>query len=174
MPNDRADPVGEFDAFGLARGSRATALAARCAPSNLAANLSIHGGRWIFSDRFHFDFDLDLIADQKSAGFQGHIPVQAEVFAIDLCFGGEPRNGLAIWTVAHTIERDVQGNFARLSANGEVAGHREVVAWTRYARADEGDGWVRGDVEEVGRAEVFVSLRIAGDQRRHVNLGFDG
>src|SRR5262249_27456948 len=58
--------------------------------------------------------------------------------------------------------------------DGEVAGHGEVVPRTRDPLAFEGNGWMVVDVEEVWRAEVFVSLRIAGDQRRDVDFGLDG
>src|SRR5262249_61112686 len=102
-----------------------------------------------------------------------HIPVQTEILAIDVRFGSEPCNRLAERIGAHTVEGSVERDLTRLSADGEVSGHREVVARTRDTLAFEGDGWMVGDVEEVWRAEVFVSLWITGDERGDVDFGLD-
>src|SRR5215467_1779395 len=165
---------------------RSTGLAARPASSNLAAKLSIrvaiflqtsellsagYFGPRILANGFQLDLDLDLIADQEAASFESHIPVQTKILPVEVRLRAKPGNGLAQWIGADAVEGDVEGDLARLSADREITGYAEVLARTGYAPTLKSDRGMVGDVEEVGRAEVLVSLGIAGDQRRHVNFG---
>src|SRR5207253_7621878 len=108
---------------------RSTGLAASPIVSKRAAKLSIPISIWGLPsardcrrfrlDRLHLDFDPGEIADQETAGLERHVPVQAEVFAIDLCFNGEARNGPAQWIGSNPVERNIKRDLARLPADGE-------------------------------------------------------
>jgi hypothetical protein len=66
--------------------------------SNFHPGLPSAGGeRRLLSHSLYFDFDLRVIANQEPAGLEGHIPVQAELFAIDFRLDREARNRPAEW-----------------------------------------------------------------------------
>jgi hypothetical protein len=46
--------------------------------------------RRILSDCVQLDLDLDVVADHQAAGFESHIPVQTEVFPIDVVSAVNP------------------------------------------------------------------------------------
>src|SRR6516164_7206574 len=93
--------------------------------SKLGPHPSWHAGFFSSSNEFDIQRDGNLISDQKTARFQGGIPVEPEVFSIDSCAG---RN-----TNAHVSVRilvrfggplDFENYFAGHSPKAEFAGHK--------------------------------------------------
>lgn len=76
--------------------------------------------------QLHFPADSNFIAYQHAAGFQGSIPVQAEVFAVNLrgktetCFFVAPR------VFSKTAEFYVEGNFLADAPDGQLTGQAIV------------------------------------------------
>ena len=54
-------------------------------------------------DRFDIELDLDVVADQKAAGFERRIPGQVEVLAVDLRLRGPGRDLGAEWGLAAAL-----------------------------------------------------------------------
>src|SRR5215469_1905035 len=46
-------------------------------------------------DELHVEGDVDVLADEEAAGFEGRVPREAEVLAIDLRGGGEADAGVS-------------------------------------------------------------------------------
>src|SRR5262249_59489388 len=105
------------------------------------------------------------------AALDGGVPVDAEVAPVDLRGGGEAAPGAAVGVGPEPVqlqrERDVPGH----ALEGELAVHDVAVAVRAYAGRAVGHRGVVLDVEEVGRADVRVTLLLAGDDRVQCDLG---
>jgi hypothetical protein len=88
-------------------------------------------------------------------------------------FGGEARDGLPKRIGTSAVERHVQCDFARQTVDGQITGYREFVAGACYAPTLERHRWILRDIEEIGRTQVLVPLRIARDQVGYVDGDFD-
>src|SRR5438309_10419493 len=119
--------------------------------------------------------DLDGIAHEDATCLKCHIPVEAEVLAVDLGLGGEASALLALVILYHTIEGGVEHHLLGDAADCQVAVDTIfVVAYALYALAREGDGGEMLHVEEVGGAQVVVAELDAGAERGYVNASGDG
>src|SRR5437764_11060998 len=65
-------------------------------------------------------FDAGRLADEESAGFEGHVPGEAEVLAIDLGGGAEADALVAHGGGAATVEVDLQGDGLGDAVHGQV------------------------------------------------------
>src|SRR6478752_1074700 len=74
------------------------------------------------------EVDLDLVADQEAAGFEGRVPGQAELLPADVGLGREARAGGAERVDGYAGEFDLQLNGLGDALDGEVARERVVLA----------------------------------------------
>ena len=100
--------------------------------------------------RLELELNLQLIAHEEASCLERHVPVQAKVLPVELCFGAEPGDGLANWIGASPVERHIQADFARQAVDGQIANDRELLAGAGNASTLERDGWILRDIEEVG------------------------
>src|SRR5579864_1234706 len=107
--------------------------------------------------------ELDGVTHEHTAGLEHAIPDEAVVRALELSTQRE-RDPLTVAVddgAAHlSVEQDRSGD----ALDGELSGEREMpaVAVELDLRGVEGDLRVALDVEEVGRAQMGVSLRVKG------------
>ena len=120
-----------------------------------------HPGLLLF-DQGRFHVDLDLVADQQPAGFEGGVPRQPELLAADFGLGAESRPGGTKRINRDAAELDFEFHGLGDAADGEVAGDGVVLAVTFDARGPERHLRIVFDVEEVRPAHVAVAVRIAG------------
>src|SRR5438552_9043207 len=98
------------------------------------------------------DLDLDEVAYQEAPCLQSHIPVQAEVFAVDLRPGLEA-DGLGRTRHGHLSpsgQFSIQHHFARDSSNRQVSDHLGVILalWLDTGAFERDEGIVL-DIQEV-------------------------
>jgi hypothetical protein len=125
-------------------------------------------------DGLDLNFQLDLIADQDAAAFEGGVPVQAEVTSVELRLAGEAGDGLSVGRDADAVEGHVERNFAGLIADGQVADELELVAGALNTGALEGDRRELLDVEEVGRTQVSITPVVGGVDAGRIDLDLNG
>src|SRR5207244_2315706 len=108
------------------------------------------GGR----DGLNGQFDAGGLADKNSAGFESHVPGEAEVFAVDVGGGAEPDALVAERGGAAAVEVDLQRDGLGRAVHRQVADQLPgVVAQWVHAGRREGDSGVLLGVEEVGALE---------------------
>src|SRR5271165_4967496 len=78
-------------------------------------------------DALHSDLYFDDVAHKETTGFQRHIPVQSEVFAVDRGFGLEGDNLLAAGILSASGELSVQHHLAGDSMDRQVSDHQSMV-----------------------------------------------
>src|SRR5690606_4100341 len=121
-------------------------------------------------DRSDLELDGHLFGDQDSAGFEGGIPVDAPVLAVDLGGAFEPDAGVAPRVDGGTGELDVEGDRSGLAPDGEIARYLvSIVALVLDPGRLEADLGILVHGEEVVAAEVGVPVLAAGVDR----LGLD-
>lgn len=106
-------------------------------------------------DRFDLDVDVDRIAGERIAVI--HPPLRA----VDRRFCRVGDVGTP-FLVRHSTEiLRIQGDGMRLSMHRQIAGHRKVRS---ISAGDFGAGKlhrrIRSDIEEMGRAQVGVTIRV--------------
>ena len=72
--------------------------------------------------------DLDLLADDHSARFEGDVPLQAPVLAVDLGLRGETDAGAAPRVADDAVELQVEVDRPRDTLDRELRVQHEVVA----------------------------------------------
>src|SRR5438876_12017583 len=102
-------------------------------------------------DGLELHFERGSVAHEDAASLERHVPVQTEVFPIELGHRCKASDRLAEWVGAKAVERDIERDLACLSADREIAGDLEVFPRARDAAALEGHRGMVGDVEKVGR-----------------------
>ena len=109
--------------------------------------------------------DGDVAAEQEPACLERSVPLNAEVFALDLRRGGEAGLVVAVPVLTEAAEFEVEGDRLGHAAEGEVAVNEERS--TLFANA----GAVKGELrelfycEEVVGAQVAVAIRLVGVDR---------
>src|SRR5205814_2207118 len=94
-----------------------------------------------------------------------------EIAALDLTDGGEAGTRPAVGILAEATELESQRHRLRHALERELAVEEVVVAVVPDAGGAEGHHLVGIDVEEVGAADVVVTIRVAGVDRAEVDLG---
>ena len=132
-------------------------------------------------DGFEVDRHVHVVAQHEAAGVQGLVPVDAVVLAVEL----DGRLEAARWLPPGSLAkpRNVTGSVTSLETPCMVRVPVTlycVLAGRRDLRALEGDLRILLGVEEVGRAQVLVAIRVVGvdrggldreDDRGHLGLG---
>src|SRR5690348_6724479 len=114
------------------------------------------------SEKLELEADLHLVADQQAAGFERLIPGQTEIAAADLRRRAESEALAAPRIRDPALLDDVERHLTRHAVDRQVAGELELAAAAiEHARPLERDARILLRVEEVGRAEVRVALRVA-------------
>src|SRR5437868_10460820 len=85
--------------------------------------------------RFDLDVDFDLLSDEDTAGLERHIPMQAEVLAVDGRRGAEAGAVAAPRILGASEALDLQLYGPRDPVDREIARDHEVVAITLDAGA---------------------------------------
>lgn len=125
-------------------------------------------------DGGEFDFDGDLLADEDAAGFEGHVPVEAEILAVDGGFDGQAGALHAVEVFELALIFGIEGDGLCDAVHCQVASYAVLVAAERLdVRAFEGDEWILFRVKEIGGAEMRVALFVAGVDAGDIGLGFD-
>src|SRR5205807_2287687 len=130
-------------------------------------------------NRFDLDLEADRLAQHEAAGLEGRVEADAKVVLVDLAGCREAHAGPHLRMRDDTEVLGVEGDRLGGAADRQVAGQREIGAplLNRAARA-EGDRWVVLHVQEVGRTDVRVTVRIAGVDTggvdRSLHLGIFG
>jgi len=101
------------------------------------------------------------MAHEQSAAFEGNVPFQTEVFAVDARFSGEPGHLLAQWILASSVEGGLEDDLARDVLDRQVANHSIlVVVPTVDATALERNDGVSLRVEKIFGAQMGIALLI--------------
>src|SRR3954471_6838426 len=113
-------------------------------------------------DPFGVDDELDLVADDNAAGLEREVPLEAPLFAAHFGLGAEADAGVAprgsLRSEVLTLERDRAGH----AADSEITVQDEfAVAVVFDVGRRERRVPVLFGVEEVGRAQVLISLRVS-------------
>ena len=107
----------------------------------------------LLKDRFEFDRNLDLIADDESAGLERNVVGQTVILAIDACFSAygddlrAPRRGVA--TIVGGLEDDWAGHVPDRQIASDFIG---LVVDLLDLAALEGYRRIFLNLEEVGRS----------------------
>src|SRR5258708_28112233 len=84
------------------------------------SSLAIH----LASDELRIETDGHILAYQDAASFQGRVPGEAEILAIDFGGGGEANACIAPWIFGGGAGAfDCKGHGPGNSAHGQVAGY---------------------------------------------------
>src|SRR5947209_10746422 len=78
-------------------------------------------------DGLNLEVELQDVTYHPAAGFEGGIPGETEVLSIQLAFGRQPNDLLAVWSRVVAIQRAVQIDFTGNAVNRQVAVHLELV-----------------------------------------------
>ena len=106
---------------------------------------------------------VDLLADEHAAGFEGGVPVDAPVLAVDGGLALEPDALVAVGVDGGAGVLEVDGHGLGDALDGEVAGDPVVLGVDLLDRGGgEGDLRVGLHVEEVVALEVAVAVGVAG------------
>src|SRR6266571_3526250 len=124
-------------------------------------------------DALGFDVDRDLLADGDAAAGDRAVVADTEVVPVDLAGGGEACPGAAEGVRTEAVHLKLQGDEPGDTADRELAVKQEVVPVGADIGGAERHRRVRLDLEEVGAADVVVSVRLAGIHRAQVNGGSD-
>src|SRR3712207_3960908 len=119
------------------------------------------------------ELDVDLVAAGDGAAVHRHVDVHAELLAGDLGLGAEAGAGAAVGVGAEAVELELQGDRLGDALDGQVALDGPVGAVGADGGGPEGHLGVVAHVEEVGGADVRVTLLLTGVDRVHVDLGGD-
>src|SRR6266550_5850479 len=131
-----------------------------------------------FIDSFEVDLDLHFLADQDPVRDR-HVPREAEVAAVD----GDRRSRTEVpptlSVLDDTDQLDVEAHGPGYVADGEITARGVMAIALREDRvALERDLRVFLRVEEVGRLQVAIALRVACrdpfDRRRHLEVALLG
>src|SRR5215216_2946561 len=116
----------------------------------------------VLLDGLDLELEADLLAHQDTAALERGVPGEAEVLAVDLGAGREAGPAAAPRVGRPTVVLDVESDRPGDAVDGQVAGEREVTGRAPLDPvAPELDLRVALDVEEVGRAQVLIPLRVA-------------
>src|SRR6185312_646332 len=125
-------------------------------------------------DGLQLEVDLDLLADEETAGLQRLVPLGAELLALDGHPAVEGELGLPPGILGLPQPLDGDGDRLRDVTDREVAGHGQLVAARRRdLGALEGELGKLLGIEEVGRLEVAVALLVVGRDARGVDRHLD-
>src|SRR5215469_15987975 len=87
--------------------------------------------------RLDVELDANVITDEDAAGFQGGVPIQTEVFAVDPSMRGVADPHAAPWVGNAPFEAAGQRHVARNAVDREFAVDHEVVRRSVDPRALE-------------------------------------
>ena len=125
-------------------------------------------------DQRNFQLDFQIVANQKSAGFQRRVPIKAEIAPLDprRCRGAYPGIPPGILCL---LRRDFyfQNHLSGHSADRQVTLQSQFVAIQCALAALEGDGWVFLDIEEIRALQVRVTGGFQRVNRIRVDHHFD-
>src|SRR5580704_716000 len=110
----------------------------------------------------HVERDGDLVTDENSTRFQRGVPVQAEVFTVNLSCSRQADASISPRILGRR-SRSLNGedNITSDAVNRKVGRHRVLaVAVSTNAGRFEREFWKLLDVEEVGALEMCITLRI--------------
>src|SRR5580700_9576568 len=110
----------------------------------------------------HVERDGDLVTDENSTCFQRGVPVQAEVFTVNLSCSRQADASISPRILGRR-SRSLNGedNITSDAVNGKVARHRVfAIANSAYARGFQRELRKLLDVEEVGAHEMCITLGI--------------
>src|SRR6267142_2035543 len=117
-------------------------------------------------DQLEIDRDLDLVADGHTAGLEQLVPGEPEVLAVDLRRGTVAGALAAPRILPAAFLRHGQRHFLLDVLNREVARHLQPVPVGDDLRASEAESREPVRIEEVGGAQVRVSLILSGIDAR--------
>src|SRR6185437_9615349 len=118
--------------------------------------------------------DGDIFADEDTARLESGIPGEAEIFAIDFCYSGEPDSRVAprVFALRRGPFR-FESDWARDAMNGKLPGDLQlIVASPLDAARTERQSGKLFHIEEVRALEVRVALRFACVNRGRVDGSF--
>src|SRR5690606_22162929 len=125
------------------------------------------------ADHLCVDAELDVFRDEQAAGLEHLVPGQSPLGAVDLALGLGSETRVAP-RVGHGPGHFCrEGDGVRGASDREVTPDLQVVAVAGYGGRLEGDVGVVVRVEEVGAAEVRVTIRRAGGDARDIDLRQD-
>src|SRR5436853_410922 len=125
----------------------------------------------VLLDGLDLELEAGLLAHENAAALEGGIPGEAEVLTVDLGAGREAGPTAAPGVGRPTVVLDVEGDGLGHAVDGEVTHEAETARRVPlHPGAPERDLGVPLDVEEVGRAQVLVPLRVAGLDAGRVDL----
>ena len=102
------------------------------------------------------ELDAEGLRDEDAAAFEGHVPGEAPLFAIDLADRGEGSLGVTEWVDCLTVEGQSEGDWSGHPSDSQITGENPAVVLRRDACRLEDDLRVVLGVEEVWRPEVVV------------------
>ena len=138
------------------------------------ARSGTRGGHVRYLHHLNLDVDLDLLAHEHAARLEHLVPAQAEVAAVDAALETESEALIAPRILAGAARRRFERHLARRSVKRQVAGDLvDAVAGCLDALAGECELRELLRVEEVRRAQVIVSLWLAGVDARDLDLRLD-
>src|SRR6185503_16599065 len=106
------------------------------------------------------ELDIDAIADEHTAGLQSLVPLESEILPIERGLRNEAHALVAPWILCSAAGLDVEDDFPRGVADGEISGDAEAIVIQLFdSRAPEPELGELLHVEEVRGAEVGVALR---------------
>src|SRR4051812_28208771 len=114
------------------------------------------------------ELDRDLVADDHAAGLHRGVEVHAEVGPADDAGGGEAVADPAEGVGPEAVDLEREGHALGDALEGDLAVEHVVVAVDPHAGRAVGHGGVLVGLEEVGRADVVVTVDVAGVDRRQV------
>src|SRR5690606_35246268 len=167
-----AGPDGTSGTCSRARSGPVERVERDSAPAGAGA-LSVREGSGLQAG-LDLEGDGDLVADDGSAAFQRHLDADAEVLAVDDGGGLEAGDRALAHTGVDAVELEPQVDRAGDAVEREVARDDVVVTvGTHVGGGEGGDGELLG-VEEVGGADVRVTVGVLGVDGLDVDLGVHG
>ena len=119
---------------------------------------------------FNVRSDVHGFAHEQAAVVERLVPFKPKVRAIDCAREFERADGLSPWAFRRAFEDHVKLNRFCYAVHGEVADQLIVVSNNFLERlAFECNGWIVGDIKEIGTAQVSVAFFIFGVDAGGIN-----
>ena len=119
-------------------------------------------------DRRNLEVESDLLTDEDSSSFEGRVPTDALILAVDHGRAFEAESGVAVWVNGGPGDFNIERHTLRDALDREVAGYAECRRLhRRNLRGAERDRGVGVSSAEVLASQVGITVGIASiDARR--------
>src|SRR5215471_21706751 len=124
-----------------------------------------------FIDCLKVNLNFDILAHKNATCLEPHIPVEAPVLTVNLCFCAQPCNLQTVGVFTLTVVLCFESNGFCDTMHRQIANYIVLVAAKRLNPGTfKCESWIVLNVKEIWRTKMVIAVRIAGIDASSINL----